>query len=84
MATCLDSDARNVLSLHGISPREVEAAWMHVKDKLVVLIDETQAADESMHTYITDDDESVDWLATASTEYSFFLPCQQVEFQHCQ
>jgi len=57
---------------------------MHVKDKLVVLIDETQAADESMHTYITDDDESVDWLATASTEYNFFLPCQQVEFQHCQ
>jgi len=33
---------------------------------LVVLIDETWAADESMRTYITDDGESGDWLAVAS------------------
>jgi len=62
--TCLD--AQNVLSLPGIPPREVEAAWKHVKDMLVVLIDETRAADESMRTYITDDGESGDWLATVS------------------
>jgi len=40
VATCLD--AQNVPSLPGITPREVEAAWMHVKDMLMVLIDETQ------------------------------------------
>jgi len=43
---------------------------MHVKDKLVVLIDETRAADESMRTYVTDDGESVDWFATASSASS--------------
>ena len=64
MATCLD--AQNVQSLPGITPREVEAAWMHVQDILVVLIDKTRAADESMRTYVTDDGESVDWLAAAS------------------
>jgi len=64
VATCLD--AQNVQSLPGITPREVEAAWMHVQDILVVLIDKTRAADESMRTYVTDDDESVDWLAAAS------------------
>ena len=32
----------------------------------MVLIDETRAADESMRTYVTDDGESVDWLAAAS------------------
>jgi len=58
VATCLD--AQNVPSLPGIPPREVEAAWKHVKDMLVVLIDETRAADESMRTYITDDGESGD------------------------
>ena len=62
MVTCLD--AQNVPSLPGIPPREVEAAWMHVKDMLVVLINETRAADESMHTYVTDDGE---WLAAASS-----------------
>jgi len=51
VATCLD--VRNVSSLPGIPPREVEAAWMEVKDMLVVLIDETRAADESMRTYVT-------------------------------
>ena len=35
VATCLN--AQNVPSLPGITPREVEAAWMHVKDMLVVL-----------------------------------------------
>jgi len=40
---------------------------LHVKDMLVVLIDETRAADESMCTYVTDDDESGDWLAAASS-----------------
>jgi len=40
---------------------------MHVKDMLVVLINETRAADESMHTYVTDDGESGDWLAAASS-----------------
>ena len=59
MVTC--PDARNVPSLPGIPPREVKAAWKHVKDMLVVLIDETRAADESMRTYITDDGESGDW-----------------------
>jgi len=39
---------------------------MHVKDMSMVLIDETRAADESMRTYVTDDGESVDWLAAAS------------------
>jgi len=58
MATCLD--AQNVLSLPGIPPRELNAAWMHVNDMLVVLINETRAADESMHTYVTDDGESGD------------------------
>ena len=51
VGTCLD--ARNVPSL----PGEVEAVWKHVKDMLVVLIDETQAADEFMRTYITNDGE---------------------------
>ena len=37
---------------------------------LVVLIDETRAADESMRTYITDDGESGDWLAAASSASS--------------
>ena len=49
---------------------EVEVAWKHVKDMLVVLIDETRAADESMRTYITDDGESGDWLAAASSASS--------------
>jgi len=41
---------------------------MHVKDMLVVLINETQAADESIRTNITNDGESGhgDWLAGAS------------------
>ena len=43
---------------------------MHVKDMLVVLIDQTQAADESMRPYVTDDGESVDWLAAASSASS--------------
>ena len=60
MANCLD--AQNVPSLPGIPPREVETAWKHVKDMLVVLIDETRAADESMRTYITDEGESGDLL----------------------
>jgi len=64
VATCLD--AWNVPSLPGIPPREVQAAWKHVKDMLVVLIDEIRTADESMRTYITDDAESGDWLASAS------------------
>jgi len=59
VVTC--PDARNVPSIPGIPPREVKAAWKHVKDMLVVLIDETRAADESMRTYITDDGESGDW-----------------------
>jgi len=58
--------AQNVLSLPGIPPREVEAAWMHVKDILVVLIDESWSADESVPTYVSDDGESVNWLAAAS------------------
>jgi len=37
---------------------------------LVVLTDETRAADESMCTYITDDGESGDWLAAASSASS--------------
>jgi len=68
VGTCLD--ARNVLSLPGIPPREVEEAWKHVKDMLVVLIDETWTTDESMRTYITDDGESGDWLTTASSTSS--------------
>jgi len=36
----------------------------------VVLIDETRAADESMRTYVTDDGESVDWLAATSSASS--------------
>jgi len=57
VATCVD--AWNVPSLPNFPPKGVEAAWMHVKDMLVVLIDETQV-DESMCTYVTDDGESVD------------------------
>ena len=57
-------------SLPGMPPREVEAAWKHVKDMLVVLIDETRGADESMRTYITNDGESGDWLAAASSASS--------------
>ena len=68
VATCLDD--WNVPSLPDIPPREVEAAWKHVKDMLVVLIDETRTADESMRTYITNDGESGDWLATASSASS--------------
>jgi len=68
VATCLN--ARNVPSIPGIPPREVEAAWKPVKDMLVVLIDETRAADESMRTYITDDGESGDWLTAASSASS--------------
>ena len=66
VATCLD--AQNVQSLPGIPSREIEATWKHVKDMLVVLIDETRAADESMRTYITDVSagESSAWLAAAS------------------
>ena len=70
MGTCLH--ARNVPSSQ-VSPQEtyrVEVAWMHVKDMLVVLIDETRAADESMRTYVTDDGELVDWLAAASSASS--------------
>ena len=37
---------------------------MHVKDMLVVLIDKTRA-NESMLHHVTDDGESVDWLAAA-------------------
>jgi len=37
---------------------------------LVVLIDKTRAADESMRTYITDHGESGDWLAAASSASS--------------
>ena len=68
VATCLD--ARNVPSLPGIPPREVESAWKHVKDMLVEVIDETRAKDESMRTYITDDGESGDWFAAASSASS--------------
>jgi len=68
VATCLD--ARNVPGLPGIPPREVEAAWKHVKDMLVVLIDEIRAADYSMCTHITDDGKSGDWLAAASSASS--------------
>jgi len=66
VATCLD--AQNVQSLPVIPSREIEATWKHVKDMLVVLIDETRAADESMRTYITDVSagESSAWLAAAS------------------
>ena len=55
VGTCLD--VQNVPSLPGIPPREVETPWKNVKDILVLLIDETRAADESMRTYITDDGE---------------------------
>ena len=65
MGTCLD--ARNVPSLLGIPPREVETAWKHVKDMLVVMIDKTRAADESMRTYITNDGELGDWLTAVSS-----------------
>ena len=54
----------------GIPPREIEVAWKHVKDILVVLIDETRSADESMRTYITNDGESGDRLAAASSASS--------------
>ena len=53
----------NVLS----PPREVEAGWIHIKDMLVVVIDETRTGDESMRTYVTDDGESVDWFAAISS-----------------
>jgi len=68
VGTCLDD--RNVLSLPGIPPREVGEVWKHVKDMFVVLIDETRAADESMRTYITDDGESGNWIAVASSASS--------------
>jgi len=60
-ATCLS--ACNVPTLSGILRREVEAVWAHVKDLLVLLIDEKRAADDSICTYVTDDRESGDWLA---------------------
>jgi len=63
--TCLD--ARNVPTLPGIPPKEVKAAQAHVKDLLVSLIDKQRAAKESMLTYVTDDGESGDWLAEASS-----------------
>lgn len=50
----------------GITRREVEAVWAHVKDLLVLLIDEKRAGDDSIRTYVTDDRESGDWLAAAS------------------
>jgi len=68
VGTCLD--AQNVPSLPNIPPREVEAAWKHVKNILVVLIDETRAADESMRTYIINDGESDDWLTAVSSASS--------------
>ena len=37
---------------------------------LVDLINDTWAADESMRTYVTDDGESGDWLAAASSASS--------------
>jgi len=40
---------------------------------LMVLIDKTRAAHESMRTYITDDSESGDWLAAASSASSRHL-----------
>jgi len=43
---------------------------MHVKDMLVVLIDESRAANKSMRTYVTDAGESVDWRAAASSASS--------------
>jgi len=64
------SQCQNVPSLPGISPREVETTWIHVKDMLVVFIDKTWAADESMRTYVTNDGESVDWLAESSSASS--------------
>ena len=45
--------------------KEVEAAWMHVKDMLLLLINATRAADESIRTYVKHDGESGDWLAAA-------------------
>lgn len=61
-------DARNVRTLPGIPPRELEAALAHFKDLLVSWIYEKCVADYSMHTYVTDDGESRsgDWLAAAS------------------
>jgi len=56
---------------------------MYVKDMLVVLIDETRASDESMRTYVSDDGESVDWLAAASSASSRPVK-KKVEFRHCQ
>jgi len=56
---------------------------MHVKDMLVVLIDGTQVVDESMRTCVTDDGQSVYWLAAGSLASS--RPHgRQVEFQHCR
>jgi len=54
---------------------------LHVKDMLVVLIDETRAADESMCTYVTND--GVGRLACGSI-FGFFSRCQQFEFRHCR
>ena len=34
------------------------------------VVDETWTADQSMRTYVTDDGESVDWLAAASSASS--------------
>jgi len=56
---------------------------MHVKDMLVVLIDGTQVVDESMRTCVTDDGQSVYWLAAGSL-VSSRPHGRQVEFQHCR
>jgi len=68
VGTCLD--AGNVPCLPGIPPREIEASWKHVKDMLVMFIDETRAGDESMRTYITTDGKSGDWLVVVSSASS--------------
>ena len=48
LAICLN--AQNALSLPGIPPREVKAAWMHVSAIFVVLIDETRVVNECTFT----------------------------------
>ena len=60
---------------HRYPPKEVEAAWMHVKDMLLVLIDATRPADESIRTYVKHDGESGDWLIRKihSLYSSFFM-----------
>ena len=68
MGTCLD--ARNVPTFPGIPPREVQVVWSHKKDILVDLINDTRDVYESMRTYVTDDGESGNWLAAASSASS--------------